>query len=107
MDESALVAGVQRMRSGPLLGLVVEPFHVGLQLTFVDPPLTAAADLYGGELTGSDEGVSLGDAHVEVDRDVLEFQEPRLDSRGRLPRRGSSRAAHEAILASDRPEYVD
>jgi hypothetical protein len=55
----------------PDLGLVVEPLDKGLELSSVYSPYTPAPDLYGRELAGANEGVSLRHADVEVDRDVL------------------------------------
>ena len=107
MNTSAVISSVKGVRPGPFLGLVVEPLDVSLELLLVDPPLPATPDLDRRKLAGAHERIGLGHAHVEVDRDVFELEETRLDSGGRLLGRGSPRAAHEAILASDRPEYVD
>lgn len=72
------------MSLSPRLGLLVEPFDVCLQLLPVDPPHAASADLYSGELSGSNERVHLGNAHAEVRGHVLEREEAGLDLGTRL-----------------------
>jgi hypothetical protein len=68
------------MGSSPFPGLLVFALDVVVQLSAVDPPNPSAADLYGGQLAGAHEGISLGHAHAEVCGDVLEGQKAGLDA---------------------------
>ncbi len=62
----------------PILRAVVELVEPALEAMAVNPPDAAAADLDGGEVTASHEGVDLRLAHVEQRRYVARGQEPRL-----------------------------
>jgi hypothetical protein len=73
------LARVQGVGLRPLVGLVMEPLDVGLELRFVHSPHTAAPDLDGRELAGANEGVDLGHADAEIGRNVFQGQETRLD----------------------------
>ena len=59
------------MRPRPFLGLLVEPFDVGLELSLVDAPHSPATDLDRGELARSHERVDLRDADAQVGGNVL------------------------------------
>jgi hypothetical protein len=89
----------------PLLGLLVKPFHVGLELGAVHPPDTAASDLDGGELTGSDQGVDLGDAHRQVCGHVFKSEESGLDLGFTVAGAGVG-LGHLATIAPDQLEYL-
>lgn len=65
----------------PLLGLPVKALDVLLELLTIHSPHAAAPDLDGGKGPRAHKGISLGDAHVQVGRDLLQRQETRLDLR--------------------------
>lgn len=67
------------MLLSPLLRLPVEPLDVALELTAVDAPEAATADLDPGQLAGPDQGVDLRNRDVEISGHVLERQKARLD----------------------------
>jgi hypothetical protein len=87
------------MSSGPLAGLLVKPRDVRLELLSVNPPLTAAANLYCRELAASDQRISLRHAHVQIRSDVLESQEARLD--------GGAAPALRAVVSHNAPNGND
>src|ERR1019366_7451954 len=57
------------------LGLGVHPLDVVLELGGLDPPLTPATHLDGGELSGTYERVSLGRRDVENLGDIRQLDE--------------------------------
>ncbi len=69
------------MISSPLLGLPMKALDVLLELLAIDSPDTAAADLDCGECSRAHECIGLGNAHVEVGRDLFQGQETWLDLR--------------------------
>jgi hypothetical protein len=73
---------IQRVRLSPLLGLLLQPFDIGVELATVDPPYPPATKLDPRQLTGSHERVGLRSADVQVRRDVLESEEAGFDTRG-------------------------
>lgn len=56
---------------GPLLGFLVKPLDVLLQLPSVDAPYASAPDLDRRQLSGPHQRVHLGDADAQIDRHVL------------------------------------
>jgi hypothetical protein len=76
-------ARIQRVGLGPLLGLLMEPLDIGLELPSIDPPDASAADLDRRKVARSDERIDLGHAHVEVIGDIFERHEPRFGSQAR------------------------
>lgn len=54
-------------------------FDISLELAAIDPPDSAAPNFYGGQLPRSDHGICLRDAHIEIDRDLVERKETLLD----------------------------
>ena len=72
------------MSLSPLLGLIMEPLDVGLELVAVNAPDAPASDLDRGQAPGPDQRVDLGNAHAQIRGDVLEGQEPRLHLRTRF-----------------------
>lgn len=96
------------MTSDARLGLAVKPLDVGVELLAVDPPDAAAADLHGGQIARPNQRVSLSDADVEIDRNVLERQKPRLY--GRSSGRtwfGIRVMSHPVTIAPPKREHVD
>jgi len=67
------------MSARPLLGLLVEPFDVRLELLLVDAPHAAAPDLDGRQGPRANQRVGLRDADVQEGGYVVERQEARLD----------------------------
>jgi hypothetical protein len=92
------IAGVERVGTSPGFGLFMKPLDVCIQLSPVDPPNAPAPELDSGQLTGSDDGIRLGGAHIEISRDVLECQQSRLDSRGARPLRRRASLCHRAVF---------
>jgi len=64
---------------GPLLGFLMKPVDVIVQLTPVDTPHTAAPDLDRRQLAGADQAVDLGDAHSQKCRHLVEGEEALFD----------------------------
>lgn len=68
----------------PLLGFFVESLDVGLELVPIDPPHPSPADLDGGKIAGSHQGIDLRHAHAQVSGHVVEREEARFDVGTRL-----------------------
>lgn len=67
------------MFTSPLLGFLVEAFHVVLQLLAIDAPDPAASDLYRRQFAGANKRVHLGHADAEVGRHIVEGEEAGFD----------------------------
>ena len=91
------------MAGSPLPGLLVKPFDIALELLAVHSPHTPSPDLHRGEVAGADQGVHLGDAHVEVASYVLERHEARLGD----PLLTGIEAVHRPKIASQTPRSLD
>lgn len=90
------------MLSDPVLGLLVEPFDIGLELVPVHSPYPAPADLDAGQLVRAHKGINLLDTDREIRRDVLQREKPRLERRPRSFIPGPSGPSHPQTLALDR-----
>jgi len=64
---------------GPLLGFLVKPVDVVVQLAPVDAPHPTAPDLDRRQLAGANQAVDLGDAHAQKCRHLVEGEEALLD----------------------------
>ena len=64
--------------------VVVQALDVVLQLARLDPPLSATADLHGGQVAGADERVRLRGGDAQLVGDVGEGEEARRGHRGSL-----------------------
>lgn len=83
----------------PLFGLAPEPIHVGVELAPVDPPDASTADLYPGQLIGTNQRVDLPDTDGEVRRNVIEGQQAGLDNRPGVIGSSETGLAHGLRLA--------
>lgn len=72
--------GVQPVSSSARFGILMKPVDVGVELRSIDPPHAAPSDLHGRELTGSNEGIDLRDAHIQVCGDIFQSKQARLDT---------------------------
>ena len=68
------------MRLRVFLGFAFQTLDVGGKLVAVDPPHTAASDLNGGKGPRANKRVGLGGADAQINRNILEGEEPRLDA---------------------------
>lgn len=93
------------MRFSPRLGFLMQAIDVGLQLLAVDSPDPTAADLDGGELARTHEGIDLRDADAQIGGYVFERQETRLDVWSRLFCRRL--AWHRRRIPTNRDGYMD
>jgi hypothetical protein len=93
----------------PRLRLLMQPIHVRLELVSVYAPDASPPQFDRRQLPRSHQRVDLRDADVEVDRDILESEEARLDDGPRraliaVLARGGCGGPHEATIA---PGAVD
>lgn len=65
----------------PFLGFAAEPVDIGVELTTIDSPDAATADLYPGQLVRANQGVYLAHTDREVGRNVIEGKQAGLDNR--------------------------
>jgi hypothetical protein len=91
----------------PLLRFFVQLIDVDIELGLVDTPDPAPPDLDGRELARTGQGIDLGDADVQVDRDVLKRHEARLDAAAGALFRVASRCCHLARIAAGSDDYLD
>ena len=90
----------------PLLGLLVQPLHIGLELPPIDAPDPAAPDLDGWKLSGANQRVHLRDADRQVDRHIVEGQKARLYLRFAIAGAAGLRSGHRPTIALDHGRYL-
>lgn len=92
-------ARAERMSVNPLLGFAPEPVHISVELTTINSPDAATADLYPGQLIGADQRVDLTDADREVGRNVIEGKQAGFDNRPGVLGGSETGLAHAQRLA--------
>ena len=90
----------------PLLGLLVQPLHVGLELAPIDTPDPTTPDLDGRKLTGANQRVHLRDADRQVNRHVVEGQKTRLYLGSTIAGATGIRSGHRPTIAPDHDRYL-
>jgi hypothetical protein len=91
------VARVQRVRSCPLLCLLVKPLDIRLELLAVDAPHASSAELDRRQAPRANQRIYLRNAHLEVGRHVLKREKTRL----------YIRVGHLRRVAPEPPRYLD
>lgn len=79
----------------PLLGFLVEPLDVLLQLPSIDTPHAPAPDLDRRQLAGAHERINLGNADTQIGRHIVQSQKARLD------------LGHSRTIAADGDGYLN
>lgn len=73
-----LFFGIEGVSFCPLLGFLMKPFDVGLELCPIDPPNAAASYLDRRETPGSNERIDLRAAHIKKLSNIFKSHEARL-----------------------------
>lgn len=69
---------IERVLLRPFVSLLVKPLDIGLELSPIDTPDAASADLDGRQASRPHQGIDLRATDIQKFRDVLEGHEARL-----------------------------